>query len=605
MDNLKDKVKRFPRLPGVYVMYSASEKVIYVGKAKSLVNRVLSYFNKASSAYVKTASLMSQCKNIEFTVTASENEALLLEANLIKQYKPRYNILLRDDKSYPYLHLSTHEQFPRLDLFRGGAGGKGRYFGPFTSVGAVREFLNLLQKIFRLRQCSNAFFKSRKRPCLQYQINRCTAPCVGLVSVDSYAKQVDMLQLFMSGKSDDLISQLQREMSTHANAKRYESAAECRDQIAVLRGMLARQSMVKGEMDVDVIAAYQNAHGCVVSVLFVRSGRVLGQKPFYFSVDSAFSCADVITDFISQYYLVKRHVQLVDRLVTSEELEDRDWLERVLQEKYSQKVRLIHKASSYYHEWCLLAEENAKQYLKQKSLSLSTIQGALSALKKELALPYEVSRIECFDISHTFGAQTVASCVVYGEVGLMNQEYRRYNIEGVTAGDDYAAMHQVLQRRYAQLKKTGGCLPDLCVIDGGVGQMKQAVKVFEELQISGVMILGVSKGPSRKPGAEKLWVYGATDAITLPLESAAMRVIQIVRDEAHRFAISGHRKQRSKALTRSALESIPGVGAERRKLLLEHFGGRQGVVDASVEQLLKVPGVGKKLAQLIYAALRK
>jgi excinuclease ABC subunit C len=605
VDDLKAKVKNFPNLPGVYLMYSDSGKVIYVGKAKKLVKRVLSYFNQASSNFTKTQSLMEHCKNIEFTVTSSENEALLLEANLIKQYRPRYNVLLRDDKSYPYLYLSTQDEFPRLDLYRGSVGKRGRYYGPFTSIGAVRENLNLLQKVFRLRQCGNAFFKSRKRPCLQYQIGRCTAPCVGAVSAKDYAKQVELLELFMSGKSELLLSELEREMLGYANNRNYELAAGLRDQIAVLRSMLARQSMVKGDLNVDVVAACSYEQSCVVSILFVRAGRVLGQKPFHLRASVSGSLSEVVSDFISQYYLARDQVFTVDRIVTAELLGDKDWLESVLQQKYSAKLRLIHNASSYYNEWCLLAQENAKQQLNQKLISGSSVESGLVSLKQELALPYDVARVECYDISHTFGAQTVASCVVFDRGGPQKKSYRRFNIEGITAGDDYAAMKQVLRRRYAYLKKANMVLPDLCVIDGGLGQMKQAVAVFEELQISGVMILAVAKGASRKPGREKLMVHGAEKVIQLPLGSPAMNIIQTVRDEAHRFAISGHRAQRKKALVRSELEGIPGIGGERRRALLKYFGGRQGLLNASLDQLKQVPGLGAKLAQLVYDYIHK
>jgi excinuclease ABC subunit C len=602
---LKKTTQNFPSSPGVYLFYDSQNSVIYVGKAKNLKKRVSSYFNRSSASAAKTASMLEHCVKIDFTVTVTENEALLLEANLIKTYRPRYNVLLRDDKSYPYLCLSTHDRYPRLDLYRGKVKKLGRYFGPFPSVGAVRQNLNVLQKVFRLRQCSNAFFKSRRRPCLQHQIKRCTAPCVNKVSATDYAKQVKELELFLDGKSENLIQQLQSSMELHAEQKRYELAAEYRDRISNLREILGRQSVDKGSLNADVFAVDFNFKTCAVTILFVRGGRVLGQKTFFSACPVDSNKSVIAYDFISQYYLSSGTLSVeLDRVLVAGSVSDKSWLQDALREQFSAKLKLIDNAAKHYRELCHLATVNVTEQLQQKMLAQTSIAESYELLQLELSLPFPVFRVECFDVSHTFGAATVASCVVFDERGAQKEQYRRFNITDVTAGDDYAAMKQALLRRYTRVKKRDDPMPDLLIVDGGKGQMTQALAVLQDLQISGVMILAVAKGRARKPGLEKLWVYGLDEPISLPLSSPAMRLIQSVRDEAHRFAISGHRKKRYQDSIHSQLENIPGIGAARRQALLKHFGGRQGLLKASFDELVKVPGIGQRYAKSVYLYLQ-
>jgi excinuclease ABC subunit C len=600
---LKAIALKFPDLPGVYCMQNAEGKVIYVGKAKRLKSRVLSYFNKSALAQPKIKVMMEQCDHIDFTLTETENKALILEANLIKQYRPRYNVLLRDDKSYPYLYLSSEQTFPRLDVFRGKPHKKGCFYGPYTSANTVRENLNLLQEMFQLRQCSDSFFKNRSKPCLQFQIKRCTAPCVGKVSQAKYAEQVSMLELFLEGKNNDLMNQLQLAMSKAAECQQYETAAQYRDQIKQLRQLIGHRSTESNELCADVFAIDSKDEVYAITLIFIRHGRLLGQRTFFPRCPQETAINELLADFITQYYHVSKHdLVAIDRLITPHSIPGKEWLQSGLQEKFGKPFKIIDKAQSRYREWSEMALKNAGEQIKQKGQShKASALTCCQALQQELLLPSPVSRIECFDVSHTFGAATVASAVVFDETGLQKSSYRRYNIKDITPGDDYAAMKQVLMRHYSRLKKTASLLPDLLVVDGGLGQMKQAKLALDELQISDVMLLGVSKGRSRKPGLEQLWVDGNDDPFSLPLSSPAMQVIQLVRDEAHRFAITGHRQQRSKKTLRSLVEDIPGIGAVRRQALLQHFGGYRPLRQATVAQLLKVPGVGNKQAELIYS----
>jgi excinuclease ABC subunit C len=606
VNSVADSASDFPTLPGVYLMQDRSGKIIYVGKAKNIKKRVSSYFKSSANSSAKTESMLMQCDKIEFTVTTTENEALLLEANLIKKYQPRYNVLLRDDKSYPYLYLSTNDKFPRLDIYRGSVKRGGRHFGPFSSVGAVRENLNVLQKVFKLRQCSDAFFRSRDRPCLQYQIQRCTAPCVGKVSSEDYAEQVSMLELFLDGKNDDLIEELQYKMKLFADDKLYEKAAICRDKISSLREILGKQSVVKGSINADVFAVAQTLKSCAVTILFIRGGRLLGQKTFFSVCHVDSSLSDVAYDFISQYYIASESMNTrLDRVIVDGDVNDKAWLQDVLRERICSSLKLIDCASRHYREWCQLARLNVQEQLQRKISAQISVTDSYKVLQNELELPFPVTTMECFDISHTFGAATVASCVVFDEFGACKNLYRRFNIKGVTAGDDYAAMRQALLRRYTAVKKSDHPMPDLLIVDGGKGQLQQAVEVLLELQITGVMLLAVAKGRSRKPGLESLWVHGVKEPFSLSLDSPAMRLIQSIRDEAHRFAISGHRKKRYQEAISSQLENIPGIGKARRQALLQHFGGRQGLLKASLDEIAKVPGIGKKYAKAIYDFLMR
>lgn len=591
--------------PGVYIMYDVNDKVIYVGKAKNLKKRVASYFLKNITS-AKTQALIAKIERVEVTITSNENAALLLEANLIKQYRPRYNVLMRDDKSYPYLLLSAHCKFPRLDFHRGTQRQQGNYFGPFPNAGAVRDNLNLIQKLFKIRQCSDSFFSNRSRPCLQYQIARCTAPCVGYVNEQEYGQQIRHVKLFLQGKCDAIIADLTDEMRIAALREKFEIAAMLRNRIQTLREMQQQQAVVSNGGNVDVFAIDLQQQHFAVSVLSVRAGRVLGQRVFYPMVKAADSLADALMEFIPQYYLNPVHQQIsLDRIVTSVRLGNKAWLESSLQELLPGKPKIVNPNHSKYQYWSSMALENARQALLQRLAGQAVYVNKWDSLQQALQLENAIERIECFDISHTQGEATVASCVVFGPGGPLNHLYRRFNIKNITPGDDYAAMHQALMRCYAKQKEEAAVLPDLIIIDGGKGQLAQAVNVLEALQLSGVLLLGIAKGPTRKAGSETLFIAGRKDHLALSAESPAMYLLQMIRDEAHRFAITAHRKQRSTNRLRSKLEGIPGIGKKRRQALLTHFGGMQALIKASVADIEKVGAISKVLAQAIFDHLHK
>lgn len=593
-----------PVKPGVYRMSDAASKLLYVGKAQNLKKRISSYFRKNLES-IKIASLMAQVTEIKVTITANENEALLLEANIIKEHRPRYNVLMRDDKSYPYLFLSTEETFPRLDYHRGAKRQKGRYFGPFPNAGSVRENLALIQKLFQLRQCSESFFKNRSRPCLQYQIQRCTAPCVGFVRAEEYKKQVSQAVLFLEGKSSEVINRMIIEMDCAANAMEYERAAVYRDRIQQLRKLQARQSIVDGEGDIDVIAVSQEQSKVAVAILFIRGGRVIGHRVFYPKVPLHTPEAVVLTEFIPQYYLSPlRGEKTVDKIIFNTKLPEKNWLQSALQEVLQHSLTLIDRPKSIYHQWLSMAQTNAEYGLAQQLTHENDALLKLQALQCALGLPNPIQRVECFDVSHSQGEATVASCVVYTPEGAANKEYRRFNIKGVKPGDDYAAIQQALRRRYMSLKEQGDFLPDIVMIDGGKGQLKQAEIVFAELQITGVELIAIAKGPARKPGLEKIFRAGQQFPIHLRADENALHLVQFIRDESHRFAISAHRKQRSRARSHSPLEYIEGIGEKRRHGLLRYFGGLQLLRKASIEEIAKVPGISLRLAERVYDALR-
>lgn len=583
-------------------MINASGKVIYVGKARNLQKRVSSYFTKALDA--KTQLMVSKIANIEIIVTGSETEALLLESNLIKSLKPKYNILLRDDKSYPYLYLSTEQKFPRLDFFRGSRGAKGMYFGPYPNAGSVRENLALIQKLFKIRQCRDSFFANRTRPCLQYQIKRCTAPCVGLVSEKEYQAQVRHAILFLQGKNEAVIDELTHNMEQASQERHYEQAAFYRDQVIILRRLQESQSVIGAKGNIDVIGAFSGLGQVAVSVLQIRGGRLLGKRVYFPETPLDESLSETIGAFLPQYYFNPvRASDLPERIVLTEPLPDRGWIESALKDELGKKILLSDKKHKAFRQWQKMAEMNAMQALTQHQAEKSEVALKLAALQKALKLPNPIARIECFDVSHTSGESTVASCVVYGEEGALHSEYRKYNIKNITGGDDYAAMRQALMRRYTRIKSEGAVLPDLLLIDGGKGQMSEALKVLEELQVSGVAILAVAKGPTRKPGMETLLLAGQQQPIQLSAESLALHLIQFVRDEAHRFAITTHRAKRAKAARESPLEHIEGIGAVRRARLLKHFGGLQELKRASVADIARVSGISEALAQKIFDVL--
>lgn len=586
--------------PGVYRMYNDQQEVIYVGKAKHLKKRVSSYFH-GSDKGSKTRSLVSQIRNIEVTVTNTEGEALLLEDNLIKEFKPRYNILLRDDKSYPYVYLDSHNKFPRLSFHRGAKKKQGEYFGPYPSAGAVRESLNLLQKVFRIRQCEDSFFKNRSRPCLQYQIKRCTAPCTGLISEEDYALDVRHAVMFLQGKSSLIVEELVKKMDHASSTQEYEKAAVYRDQIAQLKRVQEKQYVSGEQGNIDVIACVaKNGHACV-QVFFIRDGRNLGNKYYFPKQIGQSDAQDILSAFLPQYYLNNKTNRFVPpEIIVNHKLDEKQLLQEVLSEHADRKVMISDSVRSERARWIKMAENNASMVLANELANKASLLKRFEELQEVLDLDAMPQRLECFDISHTMGESTVASCVVMDTQGVVKNDYRQFNIKDITPGDDYAAMDQALTRRYTRLKKGEGKLPDVLFIDGGKGQVSAAMNVMEELQIDDVDIIGVAKGPERKPGLETLIVGRTGKTIDLPSDSAALHLIQQIRDEAHRFAITGHRQRRSKTRKTSLLENIEGLGPKRRQQLLKQFGGLQGIKRAGVEDLSSVHGISRALAQRIY-----
>jgi len=584
--------------PGVYQMYDARGKLLYVGKARNLKNRVGSYF-RASGLSAKTMALVERIADIQVTVTSTEVDALLLEHNLIKSHQPPFNILLRDDKSYPYIFLSSQDRYPRLSLHRGAKRRKGRYFGPYPSAGAVRESLHFLQKVFRVRQCEDSYFRNRSRPCLQYQIGRCTAPCVGLVSDEEYAEQVENTALFLQGKSTELMVHLADDMEKAAAELEFERAALLRDQLAQLQQVQASQGIEGVRGDLDIVAAAVNLGRACVQVLFVRGARVLGSRTYYPPLHLEEGPAEVLGAFLPQYYLDGSRA-IPPEIIVSEAPEGVNALAEALSVQAGRRVSVRHRVRDARARWLRLAQQTAQTSLEAQLSGRHNAQERLQALQDLLELPDLPSRMECFDISHSGGEATVASCVVFDESGPRKSDYRRFNIEGIAAGDDYGAMQQALERRYRRLKSGEAPLPDILFIDGGRGQVKQAMDVLAELELAGIQVIGVAKGTTRKAGFETL-LDGATGRERrLRGDDPALHLIQQIRDEAHRFAITGHRARRDKARRRSALEEIPGVGARRRRELLRHFGSAQGVQNASPEELQKISGISATMARQIY-----
>ncbi|MGD8483500.1 MAG: excinuclease ABC subunit UvrC [Thioalkalispiraceae bacterium] len=604
----KPFLKTVPRQPGVYRMLDADGVVIYVGKAKVLKNRLSSYFQKNLDS-PKTRLLVSKIDRVEYTVTNTENEALLLENNLIKQLKPRYNILYRDDKSYPYIYLSN-DPFPRITLHRGAQRKKGRYFGPYPSAGAVRETLNLLQKLFRIRQCEDSFFKNRSRPCLQYQIKRCTAPCVGLVSEEDYREDIRHAVMFLEGKSSQVIDELVKRMDSASNSLNFEQAALFRDQIVSLRHVQEKQYISSGSGDIDIIEAICLSGLCGIQLFSIRGGHNLGNKS-YFPKQAELESDDLgalVERFIAQHYL-HANSTISTRLIPEEillsiKLENKALLEQVLAQQASHKVKLTVPSRGRKLKWQQMAQQNARQAIQTRLNSQATVLQRFEALREVFDLDEMPQRLECFDISHTQGEATVASCVVFDTQGAVKADYRRFNITGITEGDDYAAMHQALTRRFKRLKNGEGKRPDILFIDGGKGQLSQAREVLESLALDNIFMIGVAKGPERKAGEETLILSdplsGQYREIILPADSTALHLIQQIRDESHRFAITGHRQRRQKARNTSVLETIPGLGAKRRQKLLQQFGGLQEVARAGVDDLASVNGISRQLAQQIY-----
>ncbi|ADU68726.1 excinuclease ABC subunit UvrC [Pantoea sp. At-9b] len=592
--------------PGVYRMYDATGTVIYVGKAKDLKKRLSSYFRSQVGSR-KTEALVSNIQQIDVTVTHTETEALLLEHNYIKLYQPRYNVLLRDDKSYPYIFLSG-DSHPRLAMHRGAKHAKGEYFGPFPNGYAVRETLALLQKVFPIRQCENSVYRNRSRPCLQYQIGRCLGPCVaGLVTEEEYAQQTDYVRLFLAGKDDQVLNQLVKRMEAASQALRFEEAARLRDQILAVRRITEKQFVSNQGDDLDVMGVAYDAGMACLHVLFIRQGKVLGSRSYFPKVPADTELAEVVQTFLGQFYLQGSEARtLPTDILLDFSLPERELLAESLSEMAGRKVNIQSKPRGDRARYLKLARTNAATALTTRLSQHSTIQQRLAALATFLELD-QINRMECFDISHTMGEQTIASCVVFDRNGPLRSDYRRYNIEGITPGDDYAAMNQVLLRRYGKALDEEK-IPDVILIDGGKGQLAQAKQVFAELDVpwdkDRPILLGVAKGSDRKAGLETLFFEAEGEGTSLPPDSPALHVIQHIRDDAHNHAISGHRKKRAKVKNTSALETIEGVGPKRRQQLLKYMGGLQPLMNASVEEIAKVPGISFALAEKIYYSLK-
>ncbi len=592
--------------PGVYRMYDASDTVIYVGKAKDLKKRLSSYFRSHVGSR-KTEVLVSNIHHIDVTVTHTETEALLLEHNYIKLYQPRYNVLMRDDKSYPFIFLSS-DTHPRLAYHRGAKHAKGEYFGPFPNGYAVRETLALMQKVFPIRQCENSVYRNRSRPCLQYQIGRCLGPCVaGLVSEEEYAQQTEYVRLFLAGKDDQVLNMLVKRMEEASIGLRFEEAARLRDQIQAVRRITEKQFVSNQGDDLDVVGVAYDAGMACLHVLFIRQGKVLGSRSYFPKVPADTELAEVVQTFVGQFYLQGSEARtLPGDILLDFDLPERELLAASLSELAGRRVTIQSKPRGDRARYLKLARTNAATALTTRLSQHSTIQQRLAALAQFLELD-KINRMECFDISHTMGEQTIASCVVLDANGPLRSDYRRYNIEGITPGDDYAAMNQVLRRRYGKALEEDK-IPDVILIDGGKGQLSQAKQVFAELDVewdkSRPILLGVAKGSDRKAGLETLFFEAEGEGVSLPPDSAALHVIQHIRDDAHNHAISGHRKKRAKVKNTSALESIEGIGPKRRQQLLKYMGGLQPLMNATVEEIANVPGISFALAEKIYHSLK-
>jgi excinuclease ABC subunit C len=577
-------------------MLNEKGEIIYIGKAKNLKNRVSSYF-KTHTSSIKQRVMVAKVAAIEVTVTHTEGEALLLECQQIKRHRPRYNICLRDDKSFPYIFLSSEQDFPQITIHRGAKSKKGRYFGPYPSSGAVRESLKLLQRLFPIRQCDDSIYNNRTRPCLQHQIGRCSAPCVELIDKAHYALDVQSTVMFLEGKGSLLIDQLIVKMEQAATNLDFEMAASFRDQIVKLRSVLEKHFVTGEKGDVDIIACASKGNLACVQVFFIRNGQHLGNKVFFPAITEEYNSTAILQAFIPQYYLDK---PIPYELIVSHELEETQLLVEVLADQAKHSVAIANNVRGERLKWLQMAIINAENSLLSKLSDKQGIYARFLSLQEELGCKDLPKRLECFDISHTQGGQTVASCVVFNREGPIKSAYRRFNITGITGGDDYAAIHQAVYRRFKRLKQGEHEAPDVLFIDGGKGQVHEAQKALAELDINNVMIVGVSKGPDRKAGMEKLILFDHEYPIDVAPSASGLLLIQYIRDEAHRFAITGHRLRRGKASKQSVLESISGLGAKRRQVLLKQFGGLQGISSAGVDALCSVDGISRQLAQRIY-----
>ena len=594
------RLKDLPVGPGVYRMLDAGGRALYVGKAKNLKRRVSSYFGRTLTP--RHERLVSLIVDIEVTVTRTEGEALLLESQLIKSLQPRFNVLLRDDKSYPYIQLTSQDTYPRLVFYRGPRQTEGRLFGPYPSAWAVRETLQILQKLFPVRQCEDGFFHHRSRPCLQYQIKRCSAPCVGLVTPEQYAEDVVRTIKFLDGRAGEVVDELVAAMDTAAAALEFERAAQYRDRIQALRRVLERQSISGEDGDLDLIASAHEADVWCVQVFVVRRGRHLGHTAFFPKAPADMEESALLAGFLAQFYA--EH-EVPSELILSVMPDDSEILREALAERAGRAVRLHVRVRGERARWLEMARDNARFALGQRLGSQAGYVRRLESLREALELVDRPERMECFDISHTQGEHTVASCVVFDGEGPCQSDYRRFNIAGITPGDDYAALDQALTRRYKRIERGEYPIPDLVFIDGGRGQLTAVSRALQELGLHGLNLVGVSKGPDRRPGTERLWLLGREAPVILPSDSPAMHLIAQIRDEAHRFAITGHRRRRAKARVTSALEDIPGIGPKRRQRLLQHFGGLRGLERAGVEDIAGVEGISPPLAQRIHDAFHR
>ncbi|MDO4626564.1 MAG: excinuclease ABC subunit UvrC [Pasteurellaceae bacterium] len=593
--------------PGVYRMFDDKDQVIYVGKAKDLKKRLSSYF-RSNLTSAKTMALVASIARIETTITSSETEALLLEHNYIKTYQPRYNVLLRDDKSYPYI-LLTKETHPRITAYRGSKKIAGEYFGPYPHASAVRETLSLLQKLFPIRQCENSVYNNRSRPCLQYQIGRCLAPCVaGFVTDEEYQQQVDFARLFLQGKDQQVLDHLIGKMEQASQQLNFEQAARYRDQIQAVRSVMEKQFVSNERLDdMDIIAiAYQLGIACV-QVLFIRQGKILGNRSYFPKVPPNTDLAELTATFIGQFYLQAHQGRSIpNAIVLDHKLDEKAELTQLLTERAGRTVDIQDNVKGNKSKYLQLAQMNAQAALVNQLKQSNLIEERYQALQKLLGIE-QIQRMECFDISHTMGEQTIASCVVFNHQGPFKADYRRFNIEGITGGDDYAAMEQALRKRYDR-DLDPDKIPDVIFIDGGKGQLNRALQVFADLKVkwdkNKPHLIGVAKGVDRRAGLETLILSKQDREINLPSDSLALHLIQHIRDESHHHAITGHRKKRQKAFTQSGLETIEGVGAKRRQALLKYLGGMQGVKNASVDEIASVPGISKALAEKIVETLR-
>jgi len=582
-------------------MYSAADdegrtELLYVGKARNLRDRVGNYFT-ASNVDPKVQALVRHIARIEVTLTNSETEALLLEYNLIKEHKPRYNIVLRDDKSFPYVYLPSGHEFPRLVFYRGSRNLPGRYFGPFPGAGAVKETLQSIQKIFRIRNCRDTFFENRSRPCLQHQIGRCSAPCVKLISREDYARDIAAAVKVLEGRNDEVSGELTNAMEKAAESLQYERAAALRDQLAALKQVQAQQIVTaEGDRDIDVFALVGEPGEFAISVMIIRGGRNLGST-CYFPKGSLAEPNEALASFLMQYYA---ETPAPPEILVNLELAEGEALTAALNERSGIVSRLWKPSRALPARWLAMTVENATQALRMRRARRADIEEMMVALGQLLGLDEAPKRLECFDISHTAGEGTVASCVIYGPEGPIKKDYRRFNITGITPGDDYGALRQALRRRYERVRAGEAQAPDVLLIDGGLGQINEVHVELEQLGFGGLMLVGVAKGPDRRPGQERLFVHGSDAPIVPGPESRALRVIQRIRDEAHRFAITGHRKRRARRHNESVLETIPGLGPAKRRALLRHFGGMQGLMRAGVGDLESVAGIGTTLARTLY-----